>query len=445
MSRASAAENSTASANAASGAGAPSLNAHPIQNDAQASASTDSLRPYQPVAPGASQPDHSQPDESSPPPGVARRDQARLDQSRLDKAEAKPRPHFVIFHDPLDPTETVDSNGGRPGGAEKEPDGGTGLRARVRRTGKQPGTGPVNLRQPKVLTPEIRLSELGTAQIGAPVTPNEALAKAAETGDAFRHDASAGPNRFDDAPDERPSSEFAADLPPPDELLRVQARQLAGNLRARRRELERHRSEFEADCQRRRDAAEAELAKRQQLLEARLARVAEREQQADQQEAALEQLRAEVLVLHQEALETRIACEQVWAQLVDRVELPKLVQSIASQRRRLAEQQAVAMSAQEQQREALAQLAHRLDQRQQSLRRQRDELQQWVARRHEELEVQTAQLVAREEELLRQQQLQFELKQQVQNEVRQYQRTIRKLTAQLRCKDELSQLGDDSL
>ncbi|HND52833.1 MAG TPA: hypothetical protein PLV92_10570 [Pirellulaceae bacterium] len=47
--------------------------------------------------------------------------------------------------------------------------------------------------------------------------------------------------------------------------------------------------------------------------------------------------------------------------------------------------------------------------------------------------------------MLRQQQLQFELKQQVQNEVRQYQRTIRKLTAQLRCKDELSQLGDDSL
>ncbi|HND56829.1 MAG TPA: hypothetical protein PLV92_30630, partial [Pirellulaceae bacterium] len=335
---------------------------------------------------------------------------------------------------PHDSPESGGSYAERPSGTE-DLDEGTDPRGGLRRVGKQPGTG--RLTAPVPLAPqdvEIRLSDLGAAQAGTPARRSDSPATG--TGEASRDGAIAGQNRLDDAHGEAYSADFAAaDLPEPEELLRVQARQLAGNLRARRRELERHRNEAEIDFQRRREAAEAELAERQQVLEGRLARVADREQQVDREEAALEQLRAEVLVLHQEALETRIACEQVWAQLADRVELPKLVQSIATQRRRLAEQQAAAMTAQEQQREALAQLAHRLDQRQQSLRRQRDELQQWVAQRHEELEVQAARLVAREEELLRQQQLQFELKQQVQNEVRQYQRTIRKLTAQLRCKD----------
>ena len=135
MSRASAAENSATPANAASNAGAPSLNVHPSQNDVQATASTDLLRPFQPVAhaalqPAASQPVAPHPYESSPPTSVARLDQERLDKARLDQAEAKPRPHFAIFHDPHDWSESGDSHARRPSGAEDEPDGGSGLRGR---------------------------------------------------------------------------------------------------------------------------------------------------------------------------------------------------------------------------------------------------------------------------------------------------------------------------
>lgn len=246
--------------------------------------------------------------------------------------------------------------------------------------------------------------------------------------------------------------------------LQTHVRQLVVHLQQRHRELRRRQRSLrrqEAELARQRTAASAAspavesgepaqtaaavAAARADEREAELLALADRlrirEEQLDRERTALDQLRAEVAARHQEALEMRLACEQLWAQLASRLEVPRLIESIAQLRRRLAEQYQGAAWELAQQREEARQLVARLDDRQQQLRRQRAEVQAWVMRRHEELEWQHVQLLKRQQELDARERAQQQLHAEIQQQVAEYQRKIRQLTAQLRCKQELSRLA----
>lgn len=216
-----------------------------------------------------------------------------------------------------------------------------------------------------------------------------------------------------------------------DERLRQQARQLAAHLRARRQAVNRRRQEI--DDQFSRDRAETTR---------RVALIQEREEQLDRHQEFVDQLKAEATATHQEALETRLATEQLWAKMADRADLPTILERIADLKRRLADQHRNTLHVIARQQEALQRAAEQLDRRQAELRRQRDELQAWVLRRHEELEQQRLQLIAREQELEAQERARQEIHSRVEEEILGYQRQIRQLTAQLRCKQELGRLRD---
>ena len=187
-------------------------------------------------------------------------------------------------------------------------------------------------------------------------------------------------------------------------------------------------------------ALERRLATREEELDAFAARLRRREEELDLERSALDQMRTEVNARNQEAMEMRLACEQLWSQLASRMEVPRLVESIAQLRRKIADQYQGAAAELAQQRDEARQLIYRLDDRQKQLRKQREEIQAWVMRRHEELEVQYIELLKRQQELDARERAQQQLQAQVQDQILEYQRKIRQLTAQLRCKQELSRL-----
>ncbi|MFO0901889.1 MAG: hypothetical protein U0939_02745 [Pirellulales bacterium] len=187
-------------------------------------------------------------------------------------------------------------------------------------------------------------------------------------------------------------------------------------------------------------AVEQRLQEREVELNEFAVRLRRREEELDRERSALEQMRAEVTVRNQEALEMRLACEQLWAQLASRMEVPRLIESIAQLRRKISDQYQGAAAELAQQRDEARQLIHRLDDRHKQLRKQREEIQAWVMRRHEELEIQHMELLKRQQELDARERAQQQLQAQVQGQILDYQRKIRQLTAQLRCKQELSRL-----
>lgn len=225
----------------------------------------------------------------------------------------------------------------------------------------------------------------------------------------------------------------AAAMPDVVERMRRQARELAGHLRARRQAVHRRRQELDEQFAR----DQAELARR-------IAAIQQREDALDQQQEFLDQLKAEATAQHQEALETRLASEQLWAKMAERADMPEVLERIAELKRRLADQHRNTLNVISRQQEALRRSAEQLDRRQAELRKQRDELQAWVLRRHEELEQQRLQLLAREQELDAQERARQEIHSRVEEEILGYQRQIRQLSAQLRCKQELGRLRDSA-
>ncbi len=185
---------------------------------------------------------------------------------------------------------------------------------------------------------------------------------------------------------------------------------------------------------------EADLRRREGELTALSERLRERELSLDRQRDALNHLKSEVADRHQETLEMRLACEQLWSQLASRMEAPLLVESLAKLRRRLADQYHNAAVELAQRRDEAREWVARLDERQRDLRRQRDEIQSWIYRRHEELEIERLKLLRREQELDARERAQQVQQAEKQRKLGEYQRQIRQLTAQLRCKSELDRL-----
>ena len=188
--------------------------------------------------------------------------------------------------------------------------------------------------------------------------------------------------------------------------------------------LRREQTRFEHRQQRQ----QAEHDERQKLLNCRSEELAKRQ-------ATLDQVQVNVAETHREALELRLATEQLWSQLGEQIAPRELAETIAQLRSNLSEHYRDAEDDLVRRRDELHAMASKLDEHQNGIRDDRSQLQQWFARRSEEIEYQAARLVAREQEL-ESQQAQDALARQKWDEQRlEYENEIRRLQAKLRQQD----------
>ncbi len=190
---------------------------------------------------------------------------------------------------------------------------------------------------------------------------------------------------------------------------------------AEREELRAQKREHECEVVQRDKNHKAAFAKKKRQLD-------QREKFLDQREATLDGLQSDVGRLHRDSLEMRLIAEQLWSQLAGKLTPAELTKSISDSRSKLAEHFQVEQDRVAQQRQELTDLAVKLENRQLQLTRQRRELEEWAQRRDQEIEEQAARLVAREQELDRQEQNHLETESKWDDERRRYERQIRDLS-----------------
>lgn len=198
------------------------------------------------------------------------------------------------------------------------------------------------------------------------------------------------------------------------------------------RELDRQRrllEETTARQQRVLSAQELQVRKEQQQRDAQLD---EREAELDSRAAAIEQLRSELRNTEREALEMRLATEETWAQLAGAMAPAALTRSISIIRAKLADHYRQSLEGIATKSAELEAIRRDLTDQFQALEAQRQELQDWAQRRHEDIEHQAARLVAREQELDRQQEHYEQMESRWHLEQIEYQAEIRRLLAALR-------------
>ncbi|MFM2096595.1 MAG: hypothetical protein RIS70_3719, partial [Planctomycetota bacterium] len=177
--------------------------------------------------------------------------------------------------------------------------------------------------------------------------------------------------------------------------------QHAGRLAALEEQQQRNQEalrEFEAN----RKLAESDLRRREESLAKR--------------SAAVEQVRLEAAKIHHDSLEMRIVLEQLWQQLADRLDAAELARSIAASRAQLADEYQMASQTLLEQRGEAEELSRRLHEQQAKLRRQRSEMQDWLARRHHEIHDREMRLTAREQQLAKHDQTVIDLRRQLDQE-----------------------------
>jgi hypothetical protein len=200
-------------------------------------------------------------------------------------------------------------------------------------------------------------------------------------------------------------------------------------------QLEREQAEFTAERrawdQRRAEQAR-ELAQRTAAEQARLddlrQRLDARTEWIDREKAGLEELRAEVLALHRQALETRLVAEQLWTQINGRLTPTEITQSTAQLRLKLAEHYRLEEQSLKQRKDELLALGERLGSQHRELSQLQGGLKDWLASRQAEIEAQAASLVQRELTLDQQQQALADERQTWQSERRALERQIAELT-----------------
>ena len=196
-------------------------------------------------------------------------------------------------------------------------------------------------------------------------------------------------------------------------------------LRNEREEWSTFRTREETRFKQQRSMDRAEQTQRQEALDCRSEELSKRQ-------ATLEQMQVTVTDTHREALELRLATEQLWAQLGKEVSPRELAETLGELRAKLSEHYRTAEDALELQRDELQEMASRLDDQQQCIRDDRLQLQQWVERRNEEIEFQAARLVAREQELHSQQSQLALTREKWEQQRNEYEDEIRRLQAKLR-------------
>ena len=135
-----------------------------------------------------------------------------------------------------------------------------------------------------------------------------------------------------------------------------------------------------------------ELQTQQRAIERRSRALAKRR-------AAIERLHGDAAAMHRKSLEMQLMVKQLWAELAGASASAAMTKALTAIRNKLADQFRWENQTLNRQQRELRQLVARLDLRQRRLRRQRDELRQWYARRNKEFQQQAAGLAARQREL----------------------------------------------
>jgi hypothetical protein len=141
-----------------------------------------------------------------------------------------------------------------------------------------------------------------------------------------------------------------------------------------------------------RQLAEADLERRRQALEIA-------SQQVELRRAAVDQLQAELRTLQRETLETRLAAEEVLAELTAVVPHAQLSRRINQARARLADYYRVEQDDLNAQRQQLEALAVQISQQHERLDSQKRELDEWLRRRRSEAAAAAARLAQREDQI----------------------------------------------
>lgn len=155
--------------------------------------------------------------------------------------------------------------------------------------------------------------------------------------------------------------------------------------------------------------------------------LARRSEQVDQSSVALEQLRAELGRMHRETLEIRLATEELWVELSGAAPPASLTRSLGQARTRLAEHYRMANAELADAKKELETLRKQLISQHEKLVLKKGEFEQWADGRQDEINRQAERLIAREQELDRQETLFTDLSRQWQSEQLGYQQEIRRL------------------
>jgi hypothetical protein len=143
-----------------------------------------------------------------------------------------------------------------------------------------------------------------------------------------------------------------------------------------------------------------ELAARERSAMAELANERDslvlRQEQIGERELSLERVREELIDLHREALEARLAAEATLVRLAGSAAPAAVSRSLAETRERLADHWRLVASRVADERAALGALRDDIAAQAKKLAAQRDELHAWAARRQQEFDQHTASLAARE-------------------------------------------------
>lgn len=130
----------------------------------------------------------------------------------------------------------------------------------------------------------------------------------------------------------------------------------------------------------------------------------EREEAVEHQSTVIERMRAEIAAMQREALETRLAAEQLQAQISAKMSPGKVTKALAERRAQLADWFSLEQRVLAERQSEIRQAAEELLGQQAALNQQRDQLRQWLQRQQDDLEQQAARLIAREHELDRKEQ-----------------------------------------
>ncbi len=134
-------------------------------------------------------------------------------------------------------------------------------------------------------------------------------------------------------------------------------------------------------------------------FESQLVKLEQRGEQLDRRSISLQQLHGDIAKMYREALEMRMATEDQWSQLCEKLSPAEATRRMAEFRGKLADQFELASTSLAEQRREIAELVGRLAEHEARLTSQREELRGWVARRQAEIEEQAGRLLAHEREL----------------------------------------------
>lgn len=160
-----------------------------------------------------------------------------------------------------------------------------------------------------------------------------------------------------------------------------------------------HTSELTADTIAIGEADRIALDHQYDQLETQRQELRKRELKLQRQQINTEQMHDEVTELHREALEMRLATEQVWLDIAEEFPTEDHVQRLEAIREKLADHYRMANDTLASRKDELHQRRAELCEQEQRLRQQRRDVQLWADRRYDEIESRVAKISVREREL----------------------------------------------